>query len=123
MKKIRLSMGLHALVDDEDFERVNAFKWSASLESRDTKIYAVRTEKQNGRKVKIRMHRFIMGLGPGGGGNGLVVDHLDHDALDNRKCNLEVIDQRTNMLRSAGWKRATGHDADGTDCPMPGDCG
>lgn len=104
MKKIRLSQGLFTLVDAEDFERLNQFKWTASLESRRTKMYAVRWKEREGKKVKIRMHREVMCIGTGAE-DSRVVDHLDHDSLDNRKCNLEIIDQTTNMKRSPGWKK------------------
>lgn len=103
MRKIRLTKGKYALVSDEDYERVSQFKWYASLESRGTKWYAVRRELRNGKRVKIRMHRFILELPPGKE-DSRVVDHLNHDSLDNRRENLEVIDQPENMHRSAGWK-------------------
>lgn len=102
MKKVPLSRGLFALVSDEDFEIVSAYKWCASHESRGFKHYAIRWETICGRRFKIRMHRFIMGLPHG---DPRVVDHLDGDGLDNRRENLEVVDQRENMLRVPGWKR------------------
>ena len=36
MKEIPLSRGYVALVDDDDFERVSAFKWSVSVRKRQT---------------------------------------------------------------------------------------
>lgn len=104
--KIKLTKGLFALVDAEDYDRVNAFKWCASLESRGTKFYAIRMVRDPVTKKnrKIRMHRFIMGL-PIGALDERVVDHLNHDSLDNRKANLEVISQDENMKRSHGWKK------------------
>lgn len=104
MRKIRLTKGKYALVSDEDFERVNQYKWYASLESRGTKWYAVRRVTINGKKVKIRMHRFVLGLPPGKE-DPRIVDHLNHNSLDNRRENLEVLEsQAENMHRSAGWK-------------------
>jgi hypothetical protein len=105
MKKIPLSQGLFALVDDEDFERVNAFKWCASLESRGTKYYAIRWVTVNRKRVKIRMAHFILDIPPGSLAPGTVVDHRHHDSLDNRKENLEIISQEENMRRSQGWKK------------------
>lgn len=116
MKEIMLSQGKVALVDDEDFERVNAFKWYASKESRGTKFYAIRKVRfqVGGKQFKIRMHRFIMGLETGFD-DARVVDHLQGvcklghvhtgDPLDNRKCGLEIITQEENMLRSPQWKK------------------
>lgn len=106
MPEIQLTKGKVAQVDPVDFERVNAFKWCASLESRGTKYYAIRWEpSESGKRRKIRMHRFIMDLPPGSLDCDLVVDHLDHDSLNNSRSNLEVITQEENMRRSPGWKK------------------
>lgn len=100
MKRVKLTKKKYALVSDEDFERVNAFKWYASHESRGTKWYAVR--RQNGKKI--RMHRFILGLQTGKE-DPRVVDHVNHNSLDNRRENLEIVTQKENMQRSPGWKK------------------
>lgn len=102
--RIELTKGFSTLVSDEDFERLSQYKWHASIESRGTKVYACRKETVNGKRAKIRMHRLVMGL-PSGKEDPRVVDHLNHDSLDNRRENLEVTDQGTNMLRSPGWKK------------------
>lgn len=104
MRKVKLTQGKYALVDDEDFERVNSFRWHASLESRGTKFYAVRFDYSGEKRVKVRMHRFVLGLPPGLG-DDRCVDHLNHNPLDNRKANLEVVTQEENMRRSPGWKK------------------
>lgn len=107
VKQIRLSQGLYALVNDEDFEWVNQWKWHASQESRRTKWYACRREKG----VKIRMHIEIFKKRshfeiPA----GFIIDHVNHNSLDNRYATeegfqLECITQAENMRRSPGWKR------------------
>ncbi len=100
MKQIRLSKGLYTLVDDEDYDYLMQWIWYASNESRGTKWYAIRREAG----VKIRMHRVIIERNeiiP----SGMVVDHINHNSLDNRRENLEVITQRENMKRSPGWKQ------------------
>lgn len=112
-QQIRLSKGLYALVSAEDFDYLNQWSWYASNESRGTKWYAIRRE--NG--VKIRMHRVVaerriaQGLtnaatiGMSTIPEGFVVDHINHNSLDNRRENLEVITQAENMKRSPGWKK------------------
>lgn len=102
--EVPLTQGLVAKVSPEDLERVSQFKWYASFESRGTKFYAIRRIRVNGKQVKIRMHRFIMGLGTGFE-DERVVDHINHDSLDNRRENLEIISQDENMRRSNGWKK------------------
>lgn len=107
MKKIKLTQGKVALVSNEDFARVNSFKWYASKESRGKKYYAIRRETiAKGRRVKIRMHRFILGLPPGIlDPEERVVDHLDRNSLNNQRENLEIVSQFENMARVPNWKR------------------
>lgn len=107
MKQIRLTKGLYALVNDEDFEWLNQWSWCASLESRGTKWYAIRRVKG----VKLRMHveifkrRCGLNIPP-----GFVIDHVNHNSLDNRYNTeqgnqLECITQTENMRRSPGFKK------------------
>lgn len=110
-KQVPLTQGFFALVDAEDYERVMQHKWNASIESRKTRVYAVRRTKKDelghrpGKYTKVRMHRFILGLHPLPGPKDPVVDHINGDSLDNRKENLQKVTQEENMLRAEGWKR------------------
>jgi len=81
MKKIKIyNADCFALVDDEDFEYLNQFKWSVSFGG-----YATRAkEVEGGRYTIIQMHREIMNTP-----RGLVVDHWDHNGLNNQKSNLK----------------------------------
>ena len=84
MKQIKLTHGKYAIVDDEDFEKVNCYKWRVDHKYKNW--YAVRAiRKSNGKWTTQRMHRFIMNVP-----DGLEIDHISHDILDNRKCNLRV---------------------------------
>lgn len=85
-KSIPLSMGKYAIVDPEDFDRVNQFKWHARPGTHKTTFYAVRNIRPIPRQpqFQIHMHRFILGLYRGDPG----VDHRDGDGLNNRKSNL-----------------------------------
>lgn len=80
MKEIILSgkraKGQSTKVDDDDYEKYNHLVWHLS----DTG-YAVR--RNNGETF--RLHRLIMNCP-----EGMVVDHLNGDTLDNRKCNLRI---------------------------------
>jgi hypothetical protein len=93
-REIHLTKGQVALVDIQDFDRINRFNWYANW-NRDTRsFYAARTTKINDKKVSILMHRFIVGLFPG---DKTVVDHKNsHDTLDNRRSNLRVTNNENN---------------------------
>jgi hypothetical protein len=63
MKTIPLTQGKVALVDDEDYPELSKFRWCA-VRHRNT-WYAVRGESADGRRLTVRMHRQILGLGHG----------------------------------------------------------
>lgn len=64
-----------AIVDATDYAALAGHRWSPGT-------YAVRKVRSN---VAIFMHRQIMGEPA-----GYVVDHINGDTLDNRRCNLRV---------------------------------
>lgn len=82
MKEIQLNKGFVAFVDDEDFEHFNKHKWMISDGG-----YAVRNLPMvnSVRHGFSRMHREILGLKKR---DGVVVDHINGNKLDNRKENL-----------------------------------
>lgn len=94
MKLLTLSQGLRALVDDEDFERLNAFKWTATCNPNGrrpgsaAKWYAHRKEAGK----TIYLHREIMRTR-----KGLVANHLCANGLDCRKSNMHNCTQKTNV--------------------------
>jgi hypothetical protein len=108
MREIVLSKGCKnervALVDDEDYEKLSQFKWSASLEGRGTKWYAIRWKRINGKQTKIRMHHFVLDIAPGTLPYAHVVDHKNTRSLDNQKHNLQVITELENLKRKAKCK-------------------
>ncbi len=85
MKKINISTekypNIFTLVDDEDHECLNKWKWAKLSNG-----YAVRGTEINYIKKTYLMHREIMKVSE----NNLVIDHINHNKLDNRKCNLRV---------------------------------
>ena len=87
MKMIKLTQNKVALVDDEDFDYLNQWKWFAH-KSHNT-YYAVRngTQINNKRESQIAMHSLIMC-----NSKGLQIDHRDHNGLNNQKSNLRICD-------------------------------
>ena len=68
------------LVDREDFDRVNEYKWRIDARSYVRKGFG------------IFLHRFIMGIIE----PKMVVDHVNGDKLDNRKANLRIVTNTQN---------------------------
>lgn len=100
MREIPLTQGVVALVDDEDFERVNQFKWTASFQ--EDRWYAVRSVKRDGVWRHVRMHAFILGVP-----HSRSVDHRDGDGLNNQKGNLRRCTQHQNLANSKLSSRNT----------------
>lgn len=91
MKEIKLTQGKVALVDDEDFESLNAYKWCASKHH--NTFYAVRTTiRVGGKQTKVRMHWDIM--------DGKSIDHIDHDGLNNQRANLRFCTNSQNLMNT-----------------------
>ena len=99
MNYLILTQGQVAAVSPIDFERVSAFKWYASAQGRTgDRFYAVRWKRENGKKVKVWLHRFIMGLPDSlSGPDPLVVDHADGDGLNCTRENLSVVPWSQNL--------------------------
>lgn len=89
MKEIPLTKGYVALVDDEDFEWLNQWEWSAIKSKHSKTVYARRFGVIDGKWHTILMHRLILRLGffkedP------RLTDHKDRNGLNNQKTNLRV---------------------------------
>jgi hypothetical protein len=103
MKEIKLTQGFVALVDDEDFERVNAYKWQVLIGR--SNVYARHTSSID--RKDILMHRFILGVTD----KASKVDHEDHYGLNNQRYNLRsatnqenCFNQRASSDNTSGYK-------------------
>jgi hypothetical protein len=108
MQEIELTKGYIALVDDEDFEAISAFKWHV-LDGHPRIRYAARwIAGTNPRKVQ-RMHHVVLGVDPITlADHRLVVDHDDRNGLHNWRSNLKVVTRRYNILNSDYCDNALG---------------
>lgn len=86
-RMLPLTQGQYAIVDDEDFERVNRWKWCAQWNPGTKSFYAGRGACINGKWTSYQMHRLILGVGYG---DPRHIDHENHNTTDNRKRNLKV---------------------------------
>ena len=95
--------GIHVvLVDDEDFDELNKFKWHVSKNW--NTFYASRNVNNNGIMTKVHLHRQIMNKHLQ---KGLIIDHINHNGLDNRKCNLRIVTVQQNNQNSTSRKNST----------------
>lgn len=85
-----LSQGLFALVDGKNYEWLSQWKWSAAKGY--STYYAFRSTGGRKNKHNILMHRIVMGAK-----KGSIVDHINHNGLDNRKSNLRFCTQAQNQ--------------------------
>lgn len=94
MKEIPLTQGKFALVDDEDFEWLNQWKWRVK-KAKNGRFYVQRGMRENGQSRTLYMHREIMKTP-----KGLDADHRDRNGLDNRKSNLRNCTRSQNLMNT-----------------------
>lgn len=101
MRYIRLTQGKWAIVDNEDFEWLNQFKWCATKKK--NTYYAVRSmRKSKGHWTTSLMHREIMQAQ-----KGQEIDHRNGNELDNQRANLRFCTQSQNLQNSKKRKNCT----------------
>ncbi len=87
MKKIKLTQGKFAIVDDQDYEWLNQWNWFYGGAG-----YAIRNiTNENGRTI-LRMHRLILNVP-----KGMDTDHINFNRLDNRRENLRIATRSQNL--------------------------
>lgn len=91
MKEIRLTLDKIALVDDEDYDYLNQWKWCAMKIK--NYYYAGRGIHNKNIRHLILMHRLIMNAP-----KGMEIDHIDHDGLNNQKFNLRICTTSQNQM-------------------------
>lgn len=89
MKEIQLTRGKVALVDDEDFEWLNQWKWHVSKYGYAMRHFIL----QDGKRTKKYMHRQILELEKG---DGKFVDHIDGNILNFCRSNLRICSKPEN---------------------------
>jgi len=90
-KAIEMKGGYSVIFDAEDYEKVSKYHWCPFSNNNGRVVYAICYHKENKVVKNIRMHRLIMGAK-----KGQFVDHINHNGLDNRKCNLRIASKLQN---------------------------
>ncbi len=110
MKLIPLTLGKFAMVDDEDYEWLNQWKWHAHYNRHGHYPYAQRvfivnkklTWRWRGNQQIIFMHRVILNTPA-----GLFTDHIDRNTLNNQRKNLRICSTSQNSMNSKMKKNNT----------------
>lgn len=85
-------------IDEEDYFLLKHYRWTRIVTNKGFKKYA-----QTSTLPRITMHRLLMGDIP----EGHVVDHINHNGLDNRRCNLRVITKKQNQANRRAKRGGT----------------
>lgn len=105
VKRIPLTQGKFAIVDDADYEYLMQWKWYA-VKDKNT-YYAMRNQRisesgTRARRTTILMHRAIMKVQ-----TGLQIDHINHNGLDNRKANMRICTNKENHYNQLSQRNKT----------------
>ena len=90
MKKIKLTQGKFAIVDEQDYPLLVSRKWFA-VHDKNRRWYAAT---KIGKKT-VKMHRFILDCA-----EMVLTDHINRDGLDNCRRNLRECNFSQNMANS-----------------------
>ncbi len=103
-KLIPLTQGKSTIVDAEDFEELSQYNWHVSHYCRQAKSHKIESWRVMRRKGKTHVYMSREIMKPE---DGMVVDHINHDTLDNRKANLRTCTSSENMRNSYPQKNAS----------------
>jgi hypothetical protein len=93
MREIKLTQDKVALVDDEDFEYLNQWKWHAHKDGNNYYVERIIRLPRGLKYQYVSMHRLIMNTP-----KGMQTDHKDHDGLNNQKSNLRICTRSQNQM-------------------------
>jgi hypothetical protein len=99
MKKLKLTQGKYALVDNENYEFLSQWKWAYHKSKADKTGYAIRSgyDPKTGKRSRIAMHRVLLKAK-----KGQICDHINGNGVDNRISNLRIC----NKFESS-WNKKT----------------
>jgi hypothetical protein len=86
-KRIKLTWGKYAIVDPDDYQRLSKYNWCAVKRTRTWYAYTFTIDGK-----PLLMHRLVANAP-----KRMVVDHINHNGLDNRRTNLRLCTHQQNQ--------------------------
>jgi len=83
----KTAKGLEYVFDKRDYDKISGHSWCLSKTG-----YLVANIHQ---KV-VKLHRFMLGID-----KGIILDHINHNPLDNRRCNLRIVTPKNNARNTS----------------------
>ncbi len=80
-----------AIIDSQDSQKISKHRWY--LRKKKTVSYAITSIRHGNKSRKTGMHNLILIAG-----NGLEIDHIDGNGLNNRRSNLRVCTRSQNLM-------------------------
>lgn len=96
--KIPLTRGMFAVIDEIDYELISKYTWHPSRAAKGKHFYASAHNPHTypEKRTEVRMHRLIMGVTD----RWVLVDHIDHNTLNNTRLNLRICTNSENLQNS-----------------------
>lgn len=98
LREIPLTKGKHTIVDEADYEHLSKMKWRITHNG-----YARHDINNSSTRACLFMHRIIMNCP-----DDMIIDHINGDKLDNRKCNLRLCTHNDNKKARNKPRKALG---------------
>lgn len=108
---LELTLGQEAIIDGDDLRKVLEYRWYAIRRDDINTYYVVTHNHINGSVMYL--HRFLMDAP-----KGHVIDHINHNGLDNRRKNIRIVTQSKNLLNVRGAPKNSSLGILGVSPPM-----
>lgn len=89
---LHLYGGERAIIDEADLDLAQQYHWCAYRRAKNTTTYVHGSFRVDGVQRNISLHRLLMDFP-----EGLTIDHINHNGLDNRRANLRVATRGENL--------------------------
>ena len=102
-RRIRMAQPRYAKVDPADYKRLRKYQWFAT---KGTNCFYTRgcvANSKTGKEKLVYIHQMIIEVP-----EGMVVDHINHDGMDNRSANLRAATRAQNTRNRKKFAKSSG---------------